>query len=277
MALAEHGNFIRAAEKLHIAQPVLSRQIRALEADLGATLFVRDSKGATLTAAGAQLALDAEPLLADAEALRRSVARAARGPRTFTIAFMPGLIVTEPARALGHAHPELTVDVLRTGWDNQTAVVHDGRADVSYVRLPVDRHGLQLEWLFLEPRVAMLPAGHPLSARSSASIRELAGDHLLQHPDAVPEWRDIATEMRHRRRTAPPRISHTVEEKLEHVAAGRGIAILPKTTADYYQRADVIRVELTDIPPAEVALAWSSARRSPLIAEFVKIATSGQA
>lgn len=269
MVLAEHGNFSRAAEELHIAQPVLSRQIRALETELGAALFVRDSKGAALTPAGTQLALDAEPLLADAEALRRSVARAARRPRTFTIAFMPGLIVTEPARMLGRAHPELTVDVLRTGWDSQTAVIHDGRADVSYVRLPVDRHGLQLEWLFREPRVAVLPAGHPISARKSASIRDLADDHLLQHPDAVPEWRDIAAEMRRRRRTAPPRVTHTVEEKLEHVAAARGIVILPKTTADYYRRDDVTRVELTDIPPAEVALAWSSARRSPLIAEFV--------
>src|ERR1700744_6282257 len=111
VVLAELGNFSRAAQELHIAQPVLSRQIRALEADLGAALFVRDSKGATLTPAGAQLALDAGPLLADADALRRNVARAARGPRTFTIAFMPRLIVTEPARALGQAHPGLSVEV----------------------------------------------------------------------------------------------------------------------------------------------------------------------
>jgi DNA-binding transcriptional LysR family regulator len=277
MALAEHRNFSRAAEELHIAQPVLSRQIRALEAELGAALFARDSKGATLTPAGTQLALDAGPLLADAEALRRNVTRAARGLRTFTIAFMPGLIVTEPARALSHAHPGLTVDVLRTGYDSQTAVLHDGRADVSYVRLPVDRHGLQLQPLFREPRLAMLPASHPLAAKTSASIRDLADDHLLQFPDTVPEWRDIAADMRNRRRTAPTRTIHTVEEKLEHVAAGRGIVILPKTTADYYRRDDVAPVELTDIPPAEVALAWSSARRSPLIGEFVKIATAGQA
>ena len=93
MAVAEHGNFSRAAEALHIAQPVLSRQIKALESELGAALLVRGRTGATLTAAGDQLARDAEPLLADAEALRRSVARPRGGPRTFTIAFMPGLIV----------------------------------------------------------------------------------------------------------------------------------------------------------------------------------------
>jgi DNA-binding transcriptional LysR family regulator len=274
MAVAEHGNFSRAAEALHIAQPVLSRQIRALESELGATLLVRGRTGATLTAAGDQLARDAEPLLADAEALRRSVARAARGPRTFTIAFMPGLIVTEPARELGRAHPELAVEVLRTGWDTQTAVLHDGRADVSYVRLPVDRHGLQLKPLFSEPRVAVLPIDHPLAGKEQASVRDLADDHLLQHPDAVPEWRDIATELRRRRRTSPPRFSHTVEEKLENVASGRGIVILPETTAVYYRRADIAYVQLTDLPPAQTALAWSSTRRSPLITEFVEIATT---
>jgi DNA-binding transcriptional LysR family regulator len=273
MAVAEHRNFSRAAEVLHIAQPVLSRQIKALEAELGAALFVRDRTGAALTPAGDQLVLDAGPLLADAEALRRSVARAAKGPRTFTIAFMPGLIVTAPARALGRAHAGLSVEVLRTEWDSQTAVLHDGRADVSYVRLPVDRRGLQLEPLFSEPRVAVLPIDHPLAAKEQVSIGDLAGDHLLQHPDAVPEWRDIATELRHRRRTAPPRVTHTVEEKLENVAAGRGIVILPETTGSYYRRADIAYVQLTDIAPAEIALAWSSTRRSPLIAEFVRIAT----
>jgi DNA-binding transcriptional LysR family regulator len=273
MAVARLRNFSRAAEELHIAQPVLSRQIRALESELGAALFIRDSRGATLTPAGAQLTLDAEPLLADAEMLRRNVARAARGRRTFTIAFMPGLIVTGPARVLGLNHPDLTVEVLRTGWDSQTAVLHDGRADVSYVRLPVDQHRLQLQPLFSEPRVAALPADHRLAGKPAASITDLAEDHLLQHPDAVPEWRDIAAELRGRRRTAPPRVIHTVEEKLEHVAAGRGIVILPESTATYYQRPDVSYVQLTDIPPTEVALAYASARRSPLIAEFVAIAT----
>lgn len=70
-AVARHRNFNRAAQELHVAQPVLSRQIRALETKLGAALFVRDSRGAALTPADAQLALDAEPLLADAETLRR--------------------------------------------------------------------------------------------------------------------------------------------------------------------------------------------------------------
>lgn len=84
VAVAGELHFGRAAEVLHIAQPVLSRQIRALEDELKAQLFVRDKRATELTPAGQQLLADAEPLLASAEALRRRVARAARGPGSFT-------------------------------------------------------------------------------------------------------------------------------------------------------------------------------------------------
>jgi DNA-binding transcriptional LysR family regulator len=271
--LAEQLNFGRAAEELHIAQPVLSRQIRALESELNAQLFTRDKKRTELTAAGEQLRADAAPLLLSAEALRRRVARAAREAGTFTVGFMPGLTVTGPVRLLREAHPGLAVEVLRTSWADQVTVRHDGRADVGYLRLPADQHGLQVRPLFSEPRVAVLPAGHHLAGQASVSIADLAGEHLLQHPDLVPEWRDVATELRGRRPRPAP-LMHTVEEKLEHVAAGRGISVLPESTAAYYRRPDVVYARIADIAPTAVGLAWVSARRSPLIAEFAALATA---
>jgi DNA-binding transcriptional LysR family regulator len=99
---------------LHIAQPVLSRQIRALEHDLGEPLFVRGPRGTALTAAGQQLLADAPGLIEEATAARRRVRRAAVGAGSFVVGFMPGLTVTGPVRALRVAHPDLTVDVLRT-------------------------------------------------------------------------------------------------------------------------------------------------------------------
>jgi DNA-binding transcriptional LysR family regulator len=219
---AEQLHFGRAAEALHIAQPVLSRQIRALEDELKTQLFVRDKRATELTPAGRQLLADAGPLLASADALRRRVARAARGPGSFTVAFMPGLIVTGAIRALTARHPQVAVNVLRTNWHDQTDVLHDGQADVSYVRLPVDQAGLHVQPLLTEPRVAALPAGHRLAGKDTVTIADLAGEHLLQDPAAVPEWRDTATEMRSRRRQPAPAF-RTVEEKLEHVAAGHGI------------------------------------------------------
>src|ERR1700742_3674817 len=100
VAVAERLHFGRAAEALHIAQPVLSRQIKALEDELKAQLFVRDKRATELTPAGRQLLADAGPLLAGADALRRRVARAACGPGSFTVALMPGLILTRAFRAL---------------------------------------------------------------------------------------------------------------------------------------------------------------------------------
>jgi len=273
VAVADELNFGRAAQRLHIAQPVLSRQIRALEAELNAALFLRDRRRTELTAAGRQLRVDAGPLLANADALRRRVARAARGARTFTVGFMPGLTVTEPVRALADANPGLTVEVLRTSWADQVDVLHDGRVDVSYVRLPVDTAGLQLRALFAEPRVAVLPSSHRLAGKQAVHLSDLADEHLLQHPDVVPEWREVAAEMRERRRLAPEIAMRSVEEKLEHVAAGRGISVLPRSTGSYYQRPDVSCVLIDDIAPTEVALAWVSSRRSPLIAQFAALAS----
>jgi DNA-binding transcriptional LysR family regulator len=271
VAVAEYLHFGRAAAALHIAQPVLSRQIRALEGELKATLFERDRRSTALTPAGEQLLADARPLLAGAEALRRRVAEAARGTRTFTVGFMPGLIVTGAVRALRARHPHLDVTVLRTSWDDQAAVLHDGRADVSYLRLPADQRGLAVRPLFTEPRVVLLPAEHRLAGKESVALADLADEHLLQDPNAVPEWRDIATELRTGPREPEPLV-RTVEEKLEHVAAGRGVVLLPLSTATFYTRPDVVSVPVRDLGPNHVCLAWDAARRSRLVQEFVAIA-----
>ena len=268
VAVADELNFGRAAEVLMIAQPVLSRQIRAFEDELGVRLFVRDTRGTQLTEHGRLLRQEAEGLLASAAAVQRRVAIAARGEAFFTVAFMPGLVVTDAVRQFQRANPDVTIQVRRTGWDDQVRVLHDGRADVSYLRRPFDAAGLSTEPLFAEPRVVMLPADHDLAAASGVLMNDLAEEHLLQDPAAVPEWAGVAAEMRRRGGwTRSP--SRTVEEKLELVAVGQGIAILPLSTARFYRRPDVRFVPVTDLPPTEVHLGWEQGRRSRLITDFV--------
>ncbi|MET8770412.1 LysR substrate-binding domain-containing protein [Streptomyces sp. NPDC004658] len=275
-AVAEELHFGRAAERLHIAQPVLSRQIRSLENDLGAELFDRDRRGTLLTRAGEQLLEDAVPLLASAQALLRRVKTAAQGTPTLTIGFMPGITLTPATALFTTRHPDVNVRLLRTSWDDQVEVLLDGRADVSVVRLPIDGHGLQVRSLFQEPRVVVLPAGHRLADRASVTIADLASEHLLQDPDAVPEWRDVAEELRGRTRPEVP-VIHQVEEKLELVAAGAGIAVIPLSTANFYTRPDVVPLPVEDIGPNEVALAWVASRRSPILHDFAEAAeTLGQ-
>jgi len=271
VAVAEELHFGRAAERLHIAQPVLSRQIRALEHELGAQLFARTKRATELTAAGRQLLDDARPLLDSAEGLRRRVAQAARGPKTFTIGFMPGITPTAAVRAFEALRPDLDVEVFRTTWVDQVQVLSDGRADVSVVRLPIEQRGLRIRPLFEEPRIAWLAADHRLAGKPSLDISDLADEHLLQHADQVPEWRDIALELRSGRRRPVPDLT-SVEEKLEHVAAGRGVSILPVSVAAFYQRADVRAVPVTGIAPNKVCLAWLASRRSRAIQEFAALA-----
>ncbi|WP_381802282.1 LysR family transcriptional regulator [Streptomyces niveus] len=274
VVVAEELHFGRAAERLHITQPVLSRQIRALEHESSAELFTRNKKSTELTAAGRQLLEDARPLLAGARALRVRVQRAARGESTFTVGFMPGITVTGAVRTFSARHPELTVKVVRTSWTDQVQAVHEGLLDVSFVRLPVDRRGLTLRPVFREPRVAVLPAHHRLAGKESIGIADLAAERLLQDPDAVPEWRDLSDRAGGAEGTAPRPAFRSVEEKLEYVATTGGVIVLPLSTAAYYTHTDVAHVPIGDIGPNEVCLAWSAHRRSPLLPEFADIAAA---
>ena len=272
VAVAEELNFGRAAQALHIAQPVLSRQIRALEQELGVRLLERDKRGTRLTPAGEALLEDGRALLAAADATRRRARDADAGERVFTVGFMPGLIVTPAVREFSRCHPEVRVEVLRTDWLNQTDTIHDGTVDVGYLRQPVDQRGLTVEPLLSEQRVAVVPAGHRLAGKDAVMVADLAAEHLLQDPEAVPEWRDIAVELRDGRPSGRVPPFRTVEEKLEHVAAGHGIVVLPLSTAVFYTRADISHVLVSDIAPNQVCLAWDSLRRSPLIGDYVAIA-----
>lgn len=201
----------------------------------------------------------------------RRVKAAAQGTPTLTIGFMPGITVTPATAVFTARHPDVNVRLLRTSWDDQVQVLLDGRADVGVVRLPIEQHGLEMRPLFQEPRVVMLPAGHRLADKASVTVGDLAAEHLLQDPDAVPEWRDVALESRGDRRPEVPPI-HQVEEKLELVASGAGICVIPLSTAGFYTRPDVIALPVEDIGPNKVALAWVASRRSPLVHDFVQAA-----
>ena len=275
LAVAEELNFGRAAIRLHIAQPVLSRQISALERELGVALFDRSKRGTMLTEAGQLLQEDARVLIRAATALQRRARLAARTGPSFTIGCMPGIIVTPAVRQLRELCPDIGVEVVRTSWDDQVDVVHDGRVDVSFVRLPVDLTGLAIVPLFSEPRVVAMSATHPLTTLSTLTVEHLAGFPLLQDPDAVPEWRDAtkpdsAQQLLPERSTTP--IVHIVEEKLEYVAAGRGIVVLPASTASFYTRPDVVYRHAAGLADGKVVLAYEAHRRSAHIHQFVEIA-----
>ncbi|MEU9152334.1 LysR substrate-binding domain-containing protein [Streptomyces sp. NPDC048417] len=267
VAVADRLHFGRAADELHIAQPVLSRQIRALEQDLGASLFTRDRHGVELTDAGRQLLADAGPLLASTHAVRRRVSAAASGKRRLMVGFRAGIAVIPAARAFEDRHPDVVVDVQRIEGDDQAAMLLDGRIDVGYVRLPIDEAGLRVTPLYTEPRVAVLPAGHRLAGKEEVTEADLAGETLV--------WRgDPSTQPTKRPLPNAGYPVRGVDETLEHVAAGRGISFLARSASVFYSHPDVVYVPIRDLAPDQVCLAVAASHTSPVVDDFVTVARS---
>ncbi|MEU5339413.1 LysR substrate-binding domain-containing protein [Streptomyces sp. NPDC020766] len=265
VAVADLLHFGRAAEELHIAQPVLSRQIRALEQDLGASLFTRDRHGVELTDAGRQLLTDAGPLLASAHAVRRRVSMAALGSRRLMVGFRAGIPVIPAARAFEAQHPDVVVDVQRIEWDDQAPMLLDGRIDVGYVRLPIDEAGLRVTPLYTEPRVAVLPAGHRLAGKEEVTEADLAGEPLVWHADP-------STQPTRRPHPNAGYLVRGVDETFEHVAAGRGISFLARSATVFYSHPDIVYVPIPDLAPEQVCLAVAASRTSPVVDDFVTAA-----
>ena len=189
VAVAEELHFGRAAERLFLAQPVLSRQIQKLEQELGVTLFERTSRNVALTRAGRQLVDEARPLLAAGDAARRRVRQAAEARPTLTVGFFIGdATVTRAIRRFRERRPDVTTQVRRIYWSDQAQVLLDGAADVAFVHLPIDERGLELVPLYAEERVALLAADHPLARQKSIEIAQLADDPVVLHRGASDDW-----------------------------------------------------------------------------------------
>jgi DNA-binding transcriptional LysR family regulator len=274
VAVAEERNFGRAAQRLHIAQPVLSRQIRSFEAELGVQLLSRDSRGTTLTPAGAQLLEDASFLLAESTAVQHRLRSLAAPVTTVKVGVMPGLMATAAVKTFEAGDPSRRAEIVHVGWTDQVAIVHRGDADVVYAREPIDHHGLGTTTLLDEPRDVALHRSDPLAGRSSVRLVELASKRMLQDPATVPEWYAIATP--EQRRASARKTAHTVEDKLELVAGAKGFVILPHSTSSFYRRPDVRVIPIEDIGPSRVTLIWNAALTNLARDDFVAAALANR-
>ena len=267
-AVAGHRHFGRAAAELRVAQPSLSRQIRQLETQLGARLFDRTRQGTQLTEAG-------EVFLPRARALLRSAAqaaaatRAAAQPTRIIIGYTAGLIVTPAVRHLCHSHPEADPQTLHLKWNEPRDALLDHRVDAAVTRLPLRTAGLHVTILYDEPRLLMVPVGHRLAGKESVTLDDIAGEPIPRfpgHEDWNAYWR---IDPRPGGDPAPDGpLAESLEDKLEFIAAGQAVAIIPAVL-----NADRIRPDLTTIPlhgvePGHVVLATRAADRSRLVAAF---------
>ena len=185
VTVADEGHVTRAAERLGIAQPPLTRQIRRLEEELGVTLFERLPRGVRPTEAGRVVVEAARDVVARAERIKEIAARAARGEQgrlaigyTSSAAFHP--FVTQQIRAFRKARPGVLLELAEEGTPELVKALKDERLDAAFIRsTSTDVAGLAIEPLLEEKMVVALPAGHRLARESKLTLAELAEETFV--------------------------------------------------------------------------------------------------
>ncbi|MEU3569835.1 LysR family transcriptional regulator [Kitasatospora sp. NPDC036755] len=269
--VAEYGNFGRAAAKLHLAQPSLSRQIQRLEAQLGVRLFDRSPQGTSLTDAGQAFLSGARALLQEADRAAHA-ARAAVQPRSVTVGYAEGLVVTDCVRELRRRHPDGLVRTRHLDWRDAHALA-EGRVDalLAYGPLPLPADGFRVTTLHEESRVLVMPAGHRLANGGSVSLRALADEELVACAGTPVLW---STPKPVGGRPAPPSpsIDDSYEDKLELVATGHCVAIFPAGDRRAAVREDIAMAPVVDIDPCQVVLVTRADDPNPLLGSLEEVA-----
>ena len=240
VAVAEELSFTRAAQRLHIAQPPLSTQIRKLEEELGAPLFVRDKHRVFLTQAGQELFVRARDVLGAAEAAKESTRNAAAGRLgRVALGYTASAMFTERLPAvLRHfiaARPSVELMLNEMTSLEQIDALHARSLDVGVLRKPDATlpQGVEIEPWYVTPLIAAIPKGHPLAARRRLRIEDLNDEPIITYPrDAGiglywPVLRLFAGA------GGRPRIVREAREPsvmIGLVSAGIGIAIVPADT-----------------------------------------------
>lgn len=278
VAVAEELSFTKAAnERLFIAQPTLSRQIRLLEASLRARLFERDHRTVRLTRAGEALLTRARLLLDAWDETQQAVSEAAAAANMalrvgFHTRIGRGLIPAVTAR-MAQQLPGWKLTFRQVSWRDPTAGLASAEVDVAIAWLPVPDTG-QLSWQVVatEDRWVALPAGHRLAQRAAVTLDDLGDEPFIALPPSAGPLRQfwLAAEERH----APPRIAaeaETAEETFEAVASGLGVALLAAGNAEIYQRDDVVCRPVAGLPPSHLAVLWRTGDARKAIQVFTGI------
>jgi DNA-binding transcriptional LysR family regulator len=272
VAVAEERHFGRAAARLHMTQPPLSRAIKRLETDLGVVLLRRSARGVELTAAGEALYIEAGTLLEQAEQARTRVTAAA-GAVTLTVGTLAGSggeTGTHLAATFRRRNPGVAIRFREADFTDPTAGLRSGLVDVALTRSPFDDTGIGIRMLRSDQVGAVLRTDDPLAGRGPLRLADFAGRPWFQLPDGTdPIWRDYwngATPAGER--PAGP-VVRTVSECLQAVLWNGTVGIAPRTHA---LPDGLTWAPLTDMPPSSLVVAWATARESPLTRSFVQTA-----
>jgi DNA-binding transcriptional LysR family regulator len=268
VAVAEELHFGRAAERLGMAQPPLSRAIRDLERHLGVTLLERTTRQVTLTPAGQVLLRDARTAIDAVTAAAHRARNAGRTTPALRLAlkadYDAGLL---PRMLAAYADEDaaLPVELLMGGRGEQVPALRDGRADVAILPEPSEHHGIEVDPLLTEPRVLAVAAADPLAAYDTLCLADLAGRILPDGTSAGKGGAEPAPA------TAPV---HDLAQLFNLIELGSIVWFPPESVARRHPRPGIAYRPVSDLAPSTLVVAWPRESRSPAVAAFVRTAVA---
>jgi DNA-binding transcriptional LysR family regulator len=283
IVLSEELHFNRAAKRLHLSQPPLTRQIRQLEDELGVSLVYRTTRKVELTDAGHAFANEARQIIARVAHASGLASQANRGiVGQLVLGYTPARtnMVAKVVKAFGKLCPNVRMS-LRDMTGHNIQLIRDGRIDVGFFPLPVDKTGLIVETLLREKYVVAMPKKHRLAGRRSISIRELTKEPNLFFPRYTnPVGYDIVVGLCQSRGLSLNIVLEVenVHMRVELVREGFGVCVLRTSTAEALHGSDIVFRPLQNSPILEVGMAYSLENRShalPLFTDCVKQTLAG--
>jgi len=248
VAVAEERNFTRAAERLHIAQPPLSRQMQQLEETLGVELIEKGSRPLRLTEAGQFFLAHAKPLLDQVRDLKTMTQRVGKLERTLSAGFVASTLyglLPDIIRRYRERHPEVEVTLHEMTTVEQLKALKEGRIDVGFGRLTSEDPSIRRILLREEPMVAALFPGHRLADREGTlRLMDLVHEPLLVYPKAPrPSFADQVLAAFSQANLAPDHVTEVRELQIAMglVAAGQGVSIVPESVQGMHHRNVVYR------------------------------------
>jgi len=276
VAVAEEKHFGRAAERLGIAQPPLSRQIQSLERELGFELFDRSRRRVELTSAGDVLLKRTRDILERLEEAVRDARSTSAGKHgRVTVGYPSSLAYTGLVgllRAFRAEYPDVELAVRELPLAEQLVGLKNGELDVGFIRGPLDDRELVSECMRREPLMLALPADHPLARKKRLTLASVASEPFVFFPRArAPAFFDLLLGLC-QKAGFTPQIRHEAPQAdvLSLVAAGFGISIMPAAVREL-RRTDVAFKPFVGAPLTELLLVWRVGEGLPARQAFVDV------
>jgi DNA-binding transcriptional LysR family regulator len=280
LSVAETLHFGRSAELIHLSQPALSLQIRALEEEVGVRLFERNRRKTTLTAAGLAFRDDAAAAVSQLDQAIRRARLAAHGKlgllRVGFISTAGNEIVPNIVRQFRDSNPEVEFSLRNILTTDQIQMLGAGSLDIGFLRLPIGEHPeLEVVTVHREPFVVVTPSSHKLAKRKRVALHELSGqDFVMYERSCAPGFHDLIFGML-RDAGVIPNVRQTAGQMptlISLVDSGMGISILPASTVKH-SGASVVACEIAGkIAMSEIAIAVNKGNRAAVVGNFRSLA-----